>query len=144
MKSSAQARLAPQLRRAARTICCWVGTSSALTGSSHTSSLRLEDHGARDADALALARRRARADSARRAPRARPTRRSVAQHRRARAAARRAPGACTLRPSATISRAVRRGSRLAERILEDHLQLAAQRRAAARGASSASPLPQPH
>ena len=35
-------------------ICAWIETSSAETGSSQTMSLRSVDHGARDADALAL------------------------------------------------------------------------------------------
>ena len=38
-------------------ICRCVGTSRALSGSSHTSRRGFEDHGARDADALALAAR---------------------------------------------------------------------------------------
>ena len=37
------------------TICAWIETSSAETGSSQTMQLRPVDHGARDADALALA-----------------------------------------------------------------------------------------
>jgi hypothetical protein len=68
------------------TICPWMDTSRELTGSSHISKLGAKHHGARDADALALAA----AEFVRVAPampRDRPTRSSMSSIRARRAGA---------------------------------------------------------
>ncbi len=107
------------------TICAWIDTSSADTGSSQTISSGSQRQRARDADALALAARELVRVAARRMSGGRPTVRSSSAT-RSRARAR---GTSRARSSGSPTMSRDRHARIerAVRILEDHLHAPPQR-----------------